>query len=300
MSVKHPIIAITGSSGAGTSTTTNAIQHIFRNLNVNAAFVGGDSFHRFTRPEMEVEIRKAQEQGRHISYFGPKANDFELLDDLFKNYAESGVGKFRQYLHTFDDAVPFNQMPGTFTPWQDLTQGTDLLFYEGLHGGVVTDEIDVARHVDLLVGMVPIVNLEWIQKIVRDTTDRGHSREAVMSSIVRGLDDYFHYITPQFSRTHVNFQRVPTVDTSNPFSARDIPTQDESFVVVRFRREMKNVNYPYLLQMIDGAFMSRINTLVVPGGKMGLAMELILTPLLEELLDKKRRAGMQMDWVTGK
>ncbi|MBO1256710.1 phosphoribulokinase [Alteromonas sp. 5E99-2] len=300
MSVKHPIIAITGSSGAGTSTTTNAIQHIFRNLNVNAAFVGGDSFHRFTRPEMEVEIRKAQEQGRHISYFGPKANDFELLEALFKSYAEKGVGKFRQYLHTFDDAVPFNQMPGTFTPWQDLASDTDLLFYEGLHGGVATDEIDVARHVDLLVGMVPIVNLEWIQKIVRDTTDRGHSREAVMSSIVRGLDDYFHYITPQFSRTHVNFQRVPTVDTSNPFSARDIPTQDESFVVVRFRREMKNVNYPYLLQMIDGAFMSRINTLVVPGGKMGLAMELILTPLLEELLDKKRRAGMQMDWVTGK
>jgi phosphoribulokinase len=300
MSVKHPIIAITGSSGAGTTTTTNAIQHIFRNLNVNAAFVGGDSFHRYTRPEMEVEIRKAQEQGRHISYFGPKANDFELLENLFKNYAELGQGQFRQYLHTFDDAVPFNQMPGTFTPWQDLPSGTDLLFYEGLHGGVVTDENDVARHVDLLVGMVPIVNLEWIQKIVRDTTDRGHSREAVMSSIVRGLDDYFHYITPQFSRTHVNFQRVPTVDTSNPFSAREIPTQDESFVVVRFRREMKNVNYPYLLQMIDGAFMSRINTLVVPGGKMGLAMELILLPLIEELLDKKRRAGMQMDWVTEK
>lgn len=298
MSVKHPIIAITGSSGAGTSTTTNAIQHIFRNLNVNAAFVGGDSFHRYTRPEMEVEIRKAQEQGRHISYFGPKANDFELLEGLFTSYADKGVGRFRQYLHTFDEAVPFNQMPGTFTPWQELPSQTDLLFYEGLHGGVVTEDIDVARHVDLLVGMVPIVNLEWIQKIVRDTTDRGHSREAVMSSIVRGLDDYFHYITPQFSRTHVNFQRVPTVDTSNPFSARDIPTQDESFVVVRFRREMKNVNYPYLLQMIDGAFMSRINTLVVPGGKMGLAMELILTPLLEELLDKKRRAGMQMDWVT--
>jgi phosphoribulokinase len=119
-----------------------------------------------------------------------------------------------------------------------------------------------------------------------------------MSSIVRSLDDYFKYITPQFSRTHVNFQRVPTVDTSNPFSAREIPSQDESFVVVRFRREMKNVDYPYLLKMIDGSFMSRINTIVVPGGKMGLAMELILMPLLEELLDKKRRAGFQMDWVS--
>lgn len=297
MSVKHPIIAITGSSGAGTTTTTNAIRHIFRNLKIDAAYVGGDSFHRFTRPEMEVEIRKAQEQGRHISYFGPKANDFSLLETLFNQYAEDGTGRFRQYLHTFDDAVPFNQMPGTFTPWQELPNDTDLLFYEGLHGGVKTEDIDVARHVDLLVGMVPIVNLEWIQKIVRDTTDRGHSREAVMSSIVRGLDDYFHYITPQFSRTHINFQRVPTVDTSNPFSAREIPTQDESFVVVRFRREMKNVDFPYLLQMIDGSFMSRINTLVVPGGKMGLAMELILTPLIEDLMKRKKSRGYQMDWV---
>lgn len=297
MSVKHPIIAITGSSGAGTTTTTNAIRHIFRNLKIDAAYVGGDSFHRFTRPEMEVEIRKAQEQGRHISYFGPKANDFSLLETLFSQYAEDGTGRFRQYLHTFDDAVPFNQMPGTFTPWQELPNDTDLLFYEGLHGGVKTEDIDVARHVDLLVGMVPIVNLEWIQKIVRDTTDRGHSREAVMSSIVRGLDDYFHYITPQFSRTHINFQRVPTVDTSNPFSAREIPTQDESFVVVRFRREMKNVDFPYLLQMIDGSFMSRINTLVVPGDKMGLAMELILTPLIEDLMKRKKSRGYQMDWV---
>ncbi|MFT6329170.1 MAG: phosphoribulokinase [Bermanella sp.] len=297
MSLKHPIIAITGSSGAGTTTTTNAIRHIFRNLKVNSASVGGDSFHRFTRPEMEVEIRKAQEQGRHISYFGPHANDFELLSKLFVEYGETGKGQHREYLHSFDEAVPFNQMPGTFTPWQDLPENTDLLFYEGLHGGVKTDEVDVASRVDLLVGMVPIVNLEWIQKIVRDTTDRGHSRDAVMSSIVRSLDDYFHYITPQFSRTHVNFQRVPTVDTSNPFSAREIPTQDESFVVVRFRREMKSVDYPYLLKMIDGAFMSRINTIVVPGGKMGLAMELILTPLIEELLDQKRRAGYQMDWL---
>ncbi|MFQ3205971.1 MAG: phosphoribulokinase [Glaciecola sp.] len=297
MSLKHPIIAITGSSGAGTTTTTNAIRHIFRNLKVNSASVGGDSFHRFTRPEMEVEIRKAQEQGRHISYFGPHANDFELLSKLFVEYGDTGKGQHRQYLHSFDEAVPFNQMPGTFTPWQDLPENTDLLFYEGLHGGIKTDEVDVASRVDLLVGMVPIVNLEWIQKIVRDTTDRGHSRDAVMSSIVRSLDDYFHYITPQFSRTHVNFQRVPTVDTSNPFSAREIPTQDESFVVVRFRREMKSVDYPYLLKMIDGAFMSRINTIVVPGGKMGLAMELILTPLIEELLDQKRRAGYQMDWL---
>ncbi len=289
MSAKYPIIAVTGSSGAGTSTTTTALKHIFRNLDIKASSIEGDSYHRFTRPEMELEIRKAQEQGRHISYFGPEANDFSLLEKTFKNYNESGQGTYRKYLHTFDQAVPYNQMPGTFTPWQPLPSDSDLLYYEGLHGGVVTEEHDVAQYVDLLIGLVPIVNLEWIQKIIRDTSDRGHTREAVMSSIVRSMDDYFHHITPQFSRTHINFQRVPTVDTSNPFSAKDIPSLDESFVVIRFR-EIKNVDFPYYLKMIEGAFMSRMNTLVVPGGKMGFAMELIVTPLIEQIMEKRSKA----------
>jgi phosphoribulokinase len=296
MSHKNPIIAITGSSGAGTTTTTTAFQHIFRTLDIDAAFVEGDCFHRFSRPEMEVAIRKAKEQGRHISYFGAEANDFGALENFFASYGETGSGKIRHYLHTFDEAVPYNQLPGTFTPWQDLRAHTDLLFYEGLHGGAVTDEHDVAKHVDLLIGMVPIVNLEWIQKIIRDTSERGHSREAVQASIVRSMDDYINHITPQFSRTHINFQRVPTVDTSNPFSAKDIPSLDESFVVIRFRG-IKHVDFPYYLQMINGSFMSRVNTLVVPGGKMGLAMELILTPLVEELMIKRRQARGQVDWL---
>ena len=187
-------------------------------------------------------------------------------------------------------------MPGTFTPWHDLGTDTDLLFYEGLHGGIKTEEIDVAKYVDLLIGMVPIVNLEWTQKIIRDTQDRGHSREAVMSSIVRSMDDYIKHITPQFSRTHINFQRVPTIDTSNPFSAKDIPSLDESFVVIRFRN-IKNVDFPYYLQMIDGAFMSKIDTMVVPGGKMGFAIELMLTPLIEKLMETKKRSMVQVDWV---
>lgn len=287
MSAKHPIVAITGSSGAGTTTTTNAIKHIFRALDINAAFIEGDSFHRYTRPEMDKKIREAEQQGRHISYFGREANDFEALESLFANYGETGNGKVRRYLHTFDEAVPYNQLPGTFTPWQELEQGTDLMFYEGLHGGVADEDYDVAKHVDLLIGMVPIINLEWIQKLIRDTSERGHSREAVMGSIIRSMDDYINHITPQFSRTHINFQRVPTVDTSNPFSAKDIPSLDESFVVIRFRG-IDDVDFPYFLQMIEGSFMSRMNTLVVPGGKMGLAMELLLTPLIKDLLVKKR------------
>jgi len=296
MSQRNPIIAVTGSSGAGTTTTTNAFAHIFRTLGVEAAWVEGDCFHRYSRPEMEVMVRKAKEQGKHISYFGAEANDFAALESCFADYADNGNAKVRKYLHTFDEAVPYNQMPGTFTPWIDLPEETDLLFYEGLHGGVVTEQHNVAHHVDLLIGMVPIINLEWIQKIIRDTSERGHSKEAVMSSIVRSMDDYMDHIIPQFSRTHINFQRVPTVDTSNPFSAKDIPSLDESFVVIRFRG-IKHVDFPYYLQMINGSFMSRVNTLVVPGGKMGLAMELILTPLVEDLMLKRRQARGQVSWL---
>jgi len=293
MSELHPIIAITGSSGAGTSTSTTAFKHIFRKLKVNVAYTEGDSFHRYTRPEMDVAIRKSKEENKSLSYFGPEANDFGLLESFFKTYGETGQGKIRRYLHTFDEAVPYNQMPGTFTPFQDLPEDSDIVFYEGLHGGAVTDEHDVAQHVDLLIGMVPIVNLEWIQKIIRDTHDRGHSREKVMDSIVRSMDDYINHITPQFSRTNINFQRVPTVDTSNPFSAKDIPSLDESFVVIRFRG-VESTDFPYYLQMIEGSFMSRINTLVVPGGKMKLAMELILTPVIRRIVERKRLAHQSL------
>lgn len=284
MSAKHPIIAVTGSSGAGTTTTSDAFRKMFNMMKIQAAWLEGDSFHRFARPEMDLEIKKAKEQGRHISYFGPQANDFNKLESVFRQYGELGTGEFRRYLHTFDEAVPYNQMPGTFTEWQPLPENSDLMFYEGLHGGIVDGEINVAQHVDLLIGMVPIVNLEWIQKFVRDTRDRGHSKEAVMDSIVRSMDDYLNFITPQFSRTHINFQRVPTVDTSNPFSAKGIPSLDESFVVIRFRG-IKQVDFPFLLSMIQGAFMSRHNTLVVPGGKMSFAMELIIRPLLQQLIE---------------
>jgi phosphoribulokinase len=297
MSSRNPIIAVTGSSGAGTSTTTASFEHIFRTLGVRPVSVEGDSFHRFSRQEMDFEKRKAKETSTNISYFGDLANDFNALERLFRDYGETGKGSTRRYLHTFDDAVPYNQMPGTFTPWEELGEGTDLLFYEGLHGGVVTEDNNVAQHVDLLIGMVPIVNLEWIQKIIRDTNKRGHSREAVTASIVRSMEDYISFITPQFSRTHINFQRVPTVDTSNPFSAKAIPTLDESFVVIRFR-EMKNVDFQYYLRMIDGSFMSRVSTLVVPGGKMGLAMELILTPFIRDLMERKTQANKQLDWMS--
>lgn len=288
MSRRHPIIAVTGSSGAGTSTVKVAFEHILRRENINAAIVEGDAFHKYDRQEMKKAIEQSEKKhGRGISHFGPEGNIWEELENLFRDYGNRGTGKTRLYLHNDHEAEPYGQEAGTFTPWMDLPEGTDLLFYEGLHGGVKNDKVDVAQHVDLLVGVVPVVNLEWIQKIHRDMNLRGYSAEAVTSTILRRMHDYVHYITPQFSRTHINFQRVPIVDTSNPFIARDIPTLDESMVVIRFRNP-RGVDFPYLLTMISGAFMSRPNNIVVPGGKMGLALELILTPLIWDMISRAK------------
>ncbi len=295
MSKKHPVIAVTGSSGAGTTTVKVAFEHIFRREGINPVVVEGDSFHRYNRAEMKKAIEEYAPQGKNLSHFGPEANLFDKIEELFKKYGQTGSGQKRYYLHSEEEAEEHNRRlgveknPGEFTPWEQIPEGSDLLFYEGLHGGVVTEEQNVAQYVDLLIGVVPIVNLEWIQKIFRDNAQRGYTAEAIVDTILRRMPDYVRYITPQFSRTDINFQRVPTVDTSNPFIARDIPTPDESFVVIRFRDPKKfQVDFPYLLSMLDGSFMSRRNTIVVPGGKMGFAMEIVLTPLIERMMEEKR------------
>jgi phosphoribulokinase len=288
VSAKHPIIAITGSSGAGTTSITRTFEKIFRRENVSAAVIEGDSFHRYARAEMR-ERMGAQEKGSHFSHFGPEANLFDELAALFRGYAEHGTGKRRSYVHDAEEAARHKVPEGTFTAWEELPAGTDLLFYEGLHGAVEAGDADVARHPDLLIGVVPVINLEWIQKLQRDKALRGYSTEAVTDTILRRMHDYVHYICPQFTRTHVNFQRVPTVDTSNPFVAREIPTADESFVVIRFR-DPRGIDLPYLLNMLHDSFMSRPNTIVVPGGKMALAMQLIFTPFIWRLMERRRKA----------
>jgi phosphoribulokinase len=290
MSVKHPIVAITGSSGAGTTTVMSSFKHIFRREGITAQIVEGDSFHRFNRMEMRAAMKEAEQSGNlHFSHFGPEANLLHELEQLFKGYGEAGQGKVRRYLHDAEEAAPYQQDPGTFIEWEPIPEGTDLMFYEGLHGGYADGHVDVARHVDLLVGVVPIVNLEWIQKLHRDQKMRGYSQEAVVDTILRRMPDYINHIMPQFSRTHVNFQRVPTVDTSNPFIAKDIPSADESMVVIRFANP-KGIDFPYLLSMLHDSMMTRPNTVVIPGGKMGLAMQLIFTPMILRLVDQKRRS----------
>ena len=290
MSAKHPIIAITGSSGAGTTSVTRTFENIFRREKVDAAVIEGDAFHRYDRMAMRAKMAEEEAKGnRTFSHFGQEGNLFAELEALFRDYAESGTGKTRKYLHDANEAAPYKQEPGTFTPWQEIPEGTDLMFYEGLHGAYADEKIDIAKQVDLCVGVVPIINLEWIQKLHRDQKMRGYSQEAVTDTILRRMPDYVSHLCPQFSRTHVNFQRVPIVDTSNPFIARDIPTADESMVVIRFANP-KGIDFEYLLTILHGAMLTRPNTLVVPGGKMGLAMQMIFTPMVLRLMDQKRRA----------
>ncbi len=295
MSRKHPVIAVTGSSGAGTTTVKRAFENIFRREHITAAVVEGDSMHSLDRMAFRAAVAEAAKKGNHsFSHFGPEANHFDKIEETFKTYGETGTCKRRFYIHSDAEAKELNARlgtnlsPGQFTPWEDIPTGSDLLFYEGLHGMVKTDTVNAAKHVDLSIGVVPIVNLEWIQKIHRDQSERGYSAEATVDTILRRMPDYINYLTPQFSRTDINFQRVSTVDTSNPFIARDIPTPDESFVVVRFRNP-RGVDFPYYLSMIHNSFMSRPNTIVVPGGKMNLALELILTPIMHDMIENRNK-----------
>ncbi len=293
MSKKHPVVVVTGSSGAGTTTVKRAFEHIFTREKLSAAVIEGDSMHSLGRVEFKEAMKKAEAAGNHsFSHFGPEANDFEGLANMFKLYGETGTGKKRYYIHSDEEAAQLNARlgtdlkPGQFTPWEDMPANTDILFYEGLHGLVKTDKVNMPQHVDLGVGVVPVVNLEWIQKIHRDAAERGYSAEVIVDTILRRMPDYVNYVTPQFSQTDINFQRVPLVDTSNPFIARDIPTPDESLVVVRFR-DPKKADFPYFLNMIPNSFMSRPNNLVVPGGKMGFAMEVILGPIIERMVESR-------------
>lgn len=289
MSAKHPIISVTGSSGAGTTSVKETFDRIFEREGIKATSIDGDAFHRYDRADMKAVMAEEAEKGNHhFSHFGPEANRLEDLESVFKQFAEDGTGRIRNYVHNEIEAARHGTPSGTFTDWREIPADTELLFYEGLHGAVVTKEVNLAQHCDLSVGVVPVINLEWIQKIHRDKSDRGYSTAAIRDTILRRMPDYISYICPQFSETDINFQRVPTVDTSNAFIARYIPTADESMVVIRFKNP-RGIDFPYLVSMIHDSFMSRANTIVIPGGKLDIAMQLILTPLILRLMERKRR-----------
>lgn len=312
MEPKHPIVAVTGSTGAGLSTVRHAFKTVFRRLDINAAVVHGDAFRRYTEREFDALLAEARASGRHLSWFGPECNHFPELEAFFRAYSGTGSGVMREYAHDEERAAALGVPVGEFTAWQPLPGGSDLLFYEGQHGGVVAQTwtrrkvetrhfpagvdrrinargIDVAQYVDLLIGVAPAINLEWIQKIHRDC-GRGHcSAEESVETILRRMDDYIHYIVPQFALTDINIQRIPLVDTSNPFIARDVPTEDESALVVHFR-DRKRHDFVDLLRRIPGSRMTRATTMLIPGQSLSNALEIICWPLLNDLLDKRRAA----------
>lgn len=288
MSAKYPIISITGSSGAGTTTVQETFAQIFRREGVTASFIEGDSFHRYDRKSMKEKVAQEEANGNNnFSHFSAEANELEILESVFEEYGRRGKGKARHYVHDDKEAERFGSPAGTFTEWEEFGD-TDCLFYEGLHGCVKKDGIDLAQYADLKIGVVPVINLEWIQKLHRDKASRGYSTEDVTETILRRMPDYVNYIVPQFSNTDINFQRVPIVDTSNPFVARWIPTPEESMLVIRFANP-RGIDFPYLLSMIQNSFMSRANSIVVPGNKLELSMQLIFTPLIHKLIERKRR-----------
>jgi phosphoribulokinase len=291
MSTKHPIISVVGSSGAGTSTVKHTFDQIFRREGVKAAAIEGDAFHRYNRTDMKAEMERHSKSGNDtFSHFSTEANLLEELEKQFCSYADTGRCQSRQYIHNDDEAEQYGVEPGQFSEWAEIGEDTDLLFYEGLHGAVKTDGIDIASKPDLKIGVVPVINLEWIQKIHRDRENRGYSTDAVMDTILRRMHSYVHVICPQFAQTDINFQRVPVVDTSDPFIARWIPTAGESIVVIRFRNP-RGIDFPYLVSMIQGSWMSRANSIVVPGDKLDLVMQLVLTPMIIRLAETSRRAS---------
>ncbi|MEQ1437981.1 phosphoribulokinase [Fontimonas sp. SYSU GA230001] len=291
MSALHPIVGITGSSGAGTSTAVKAFNRVFEQLQLRAAFVEGDAFHAYDREQLRRTLERARIRGENFSLFGPSGNLLERLEQLLREYGESGTGTTRHYLHLQAEADAAGQPVGTFTPWERLPQDTDLLFYEGLHGGYVGEDVNIARHMDLLIGVVPVINLEWIQKIRRDTAERGYQPEEVRRTILRRMPDYVDYIVPQYSRTDVNFQRVPLVDTSNPLDAREIPRPEESLVVIHFNAHSRiRADFELLLDELPGAFQSQAQTMVVPGLQQERALELILKPAIAELIARREAA----------
>lgn len=307
MSVDHPIIAVTGASGAGTTVVQQAFKEIFFRQKIRAVFVEGNGFLRYDDAECEKRISHALAEGQHISSCGPELNDFDALQQLFSQYSDSGSGRMRCKLSE-ENARQHDLPPGGFTPWQDLPLESDCLFYEGMHGGVVADSwtrrkqqqtppvddrrsarnngVNVAQYVDLLIGVVPAINLQWIQRIHHERVLRKRSAEETTDHIVQQLQDYIHFIVPQFSLSDINFQRMPVVDTSNPFELDQVPADYESMLVVSFREPDKHDVITYA-KRIPHARLSGRKSLLIPGGQLQHALDVICAPMIEALIVAK-------------
>ncbi len=305
MSKQHPIVAVTGACGAGTTVVQQAFKEIFFRQKINAAFVQGDGFLRYNEKESKKAIADSLVDGRSISIYGPELNNFSKLESCFKDYSINGQCEIRTKV-TEENKNYFQANVGEFTQWQLSHENSDCLFYEGMHGGVVaqtwgrrksdglslithdrrnnkTKGVNSAQYVDLLIGIVPAINLEWIQRIHHDQINYKQSAEQITANILEQLQDYIDFMVPQFSITDINFQRIPVVDTSNPFDQQKVPTEKESIVVISFK-EPEKYDLGNYLNCIDEAFMSNSKNIVIPGGHLQHALDIICAPLIESLI----------------
>ena len=216
------------------------------------AFVEGDSFHRYDRQEMKDAIAEAEARAATTSAISArKPTCFEELEALFRDV--------RRERHRPGPQIPAQRSArpsrtarsrAPSPPGQDIPPGHRPAVLRGAarggrhrRRGRRPDRGPAGRRrADHQPGVDP--------EDQPGQDRRGYSAEAVMDTILRRMPDYVNYICPQFSRTHINFQRVPTVDTSNPFIARDIPTADESFVIIRFAQPARH-RFP--LPAVDAA-----------------------------------------------
>ena len=89
MSIKHPIISVIGSSGAGTSTVKFTFDQIFRREGLAAASIEGDAFHRFDRADMKAEMARRRDAGDlTFSHFSEEANHLEELQAALRDWRD--------------------------------------------------------------------------------------------------------------------------------------------------------------------------------------------------------------------
>lgn len=286
MSTKHPILAVTGASDEGIAVVRDTLETIFAEEQTKAFFLQGSGFHRYERKVMYDATREARKQGKVLSHFGIDGNLLDKLNTSFKEYAEDGKCNYRYYLHREANAREYQQESGTFTQWMRHEGDSELMVYYGLHGAVKTDTLDLAQYPDLMIGVVPNVNLEWMQRIRRDNA-RGYSMDEIKEITLDRMHAYANVVTPQFTRTHINFQMVPVVDTSDPFNLTGFPEDEECALVIHFQR-LPHTDFIPLLQQLEGAEMTRRDTMLIPGELKSKAIRLILTPLIRDLVNGSR------------
>ncbi|MEZ5720747.1 MAG: hypothetical protein R3D59_03080 [Paracoccaceae bacterium] len=126
---------------------------------------------------------------------------------MFREYGETGKGKTRHYVHSRRGSRGAGKPAGHLHRLGAVRRRQRPPVLRGPARAVVNDEVNLAKYADLKIGVVPVINLEWIQKIHRDKAQRGYTTEAVTDVILRRMQAYVHCITPQFTETDINFQR---------------------------------------------------------------------------------------------